>query len=45
MYDNSPQPYAQIFLMNTDGTGVRQLTDSRSEDSMPVYVPEVRSSR
>jgi Tol biopolymer transport system component len=40
MYDNSPQPYAQILIMNTDGTHVRQLTDSRWEDSMPVYVPQ-----
>jgi Tol biopolymer transport system component len=40
MYDNSPQPYAQIFIMNADGTHVRQLTESRWEDSMPVYVPQ-----
>ena len=40
MYDLSPQPYAQVFIMNADGTDVRQLTDSRWEDSMPVYVPQ-----
>ena len=45
MYDNSPQPYAQIFIMNADGTRVRQLTDSRWEDSMPVYVPQGRDGR
>jgi len=39
LYDTSPQPYAQIFLMNPDGSNARQLTDSRWEDSMPVYVP------
>jgi Tol biopolymer transport system component len=39
LYDASPQPYAQIFLMNPDGSQARQLTDSRWEDSMPVYVP------
>ena len=43
MYDNSPQPYAQIFIMNADGSNVRPLTDSRWEDSMPVYVPQPRS--
>ena len=40
LYDNSPQPYAQIFIMSADGSGQRQLTDSRWEDSMPVFVPE-----
>ncbi len=39
MYDNSPQPYAQNFIMDVDGGNVRQLTDSRWEDSMPIYVP------
>ena len=39
MYDNSPQAYAQVFIMNADGTNVRQLTNSRWEDSMPAYVP------
>ena len=42
MYDNSPQPYAQNFIMNADGTGVRQLTESRWEDSMPIYVPQTK---
>ena len=39
LYDYSPQPYAQIFLMAADGSNSRQLTDSRWEDSMPVLVP------
>ncbi|HEU5255848.1 MAG TPA: hypothetical protein VFU28_07660 [Vicinamibacterales bacterium] len=43
MYDNSPQPYAQVFIMDVDGTHVRQLTESRWEDSMPVYVPSSQS--
>jgi hypothetical protein len=43
MYDNSPQPYAQIISMTADGSNVKQLTDSRWEDSMPVYVPQSRS--
>ena len=40
LYDFSPQPYAQIFIMNADGSDVRRLTDSRWEDSMPVFVPD-----
>ncbi|MEO8313193.1 MAG: hypothetical protein ABI645_00220 [Pseudomonadota bacterium] len=38
-YDASPQPYAQVFLMKRDGSNVRQLTDSKWEDSMGVYLP------
>ena len=26
--------------MNADGTGKRMVTDSKWEDSMPLYVPE-----
>ena len=44
LYDDSPQPYAQIFIMNADGSDVRQLTDSRWEDSMPVLVPDTGSA-
>ena len=33
------QPYAAIFIMKADGTGLRQLTDSRWEDAMPRFVP------
>jgi Tol biopolymer transport system component len=38
LYDTSPQPYAQVFLMDRDGGNVRQLTDSKWEDSMGMYV-------
>jgi Tol biopolymer transport system component len=38
MFDISPQPYAQVYLMKRDGTQVRQVTDSKWEDSMGTYV-------
>ena len=38
LFDVSPQPYAQIFLMDRNGGNVRQLTDSKWEDSMGTYV-------
>jgi Tol biopolymer transport system component len=39
LYDNTFQQYGQIFIMNADGSGKRMLTDSRWEDSMPLYIP------
>ncbi len=39
LYDNTFQPYGQIFVMNADGSGKRLLTDSLWEDSMPLYIP------
>jgi Tol biopolymer transport system component len=38
LFDVSPQPYAQVFLMDRNGDNVRQLTDSKWEDSMGTYV-------
>jgi Tol biopolymer transport system component len=42
LYDNSFQPYGSIWIMKADGTGKRQLTDSRWEDAMPCFVPKAR---
>lgn len=39
VYDNTFQQYGQIFIMNADGSDKRMLTDSRWEDSMPLYIP------
>jgi Tol biopolymer transport system component len=39
LYDNSFQPYGSIWIMNADGMGKRQLTDSHWEDAMPCFVP------
>jgi len=39
LYDNSFQPFAQIFIMRADGSDQHALTYSRWEDSMPAIVP------
>jgi len=39
LYDNSFQPFAQIFIMKADGSDQHALTYSRWEDSMPAIVP------
>jgi Tol biopolymer transport system component len=39
LYDNTFQPYGQIWIMNADGSGKRMITDSPWEDSMPLYMP------
>jgi Tol biopolymer transport system component len=40
LYDNSFQPYGSIWIMNSDGSDKKQLTDSHWEDSMPAFVPK-----
>jgi Tol biopolymer transport system component len=39
LYDQTFQPYGQIFIMKADGSEKRQLTDSLWEDSMPRFIP------
>jgi Tol biopolymer transport system component len=39
LYDNSFQPYGQVWSMNPDGSGKEMLTNSRWEDSLPAFVP------
>jgi Tol biopolymer transport system component len=40
LYDDTFQPYGQIFRMNADGSGKKLLTDSRWEDSMPLFLTQ-----
>ena len=39
LYDDTFQPYGQIFIMNADGSGKRMMTDSLWEDAMPLLIP------
>ena len=39
LYDNTFQPYGQLWVMNADGSGKRVLTDSLWEDSTALYLP------
>ena len=41
LYDDTFQPYGQIWVMNGDGSGKKMLTDSLWEDSMPLFLPGV----
>jgi Tol biopolymer transport system component len=45
LYDNTFQPYGQIFSMKADGSDKRSLTDSQWEDSMPLYLTQDVLSR
>jgi len=36
IYTGAPQPYGEIFVMNSDGTGVEQLTDDQWEEGAPA---------
>jgi Tol biopolymer transport system component len=38
LYDNTFQQYGQIYVMDADGRNKRLLTDSKWEDSMPLYI-------
>ncbi|HVP45724.1 MAG TPA: hypothetical protein VMT32_04045 [Bryobacteraceae bacterium] len=35
-----PQPYGDLYMMHTDGTDLRQLTDNQFEEATPAWKPE-----
>jgi Tol biopolymer transport system component len=43
IYSDSPQPYAELFVMRYDGTDVKQLTDNNYEEGFPSWQPEPKS--
>ena len=44
LYTGEPQPYGEIFAMNSDGTHVEQLTDDQWEEGGPAWQPRRPSS-
>ncbi len=41
LYDGSPQPYAELFVMNADGSNPRPITDDKWEEGTPAWAPVV----
>lgn len=39
LYDGSPQPYAELFVMNGDGSNQRPITSDKWEEGTPAWVP------
>ena len=39
LYTGNPQPYGEIFVMNSDGSHVEQLTDDQWEEGGPAWQP------
>jgi len=39
LYDGSPQPYAELFVMNADGSNPRPITDDKWEEGTPAWAP------
>jgi TolB protein len=45
LYTNAPQPYGEIFVMNSDGSGLQQLTDDQWEEGGPAWQPAALDAR
>jgi Tol biopolymer transport system component len=39
LYDNIPQPYGALFVMDADGSNQRSLTDNQWENATPAWAP------
>jgi Tol biopolymer transport system component len=39
LYDGSPQPYAELFVMKADGSDQKPISDDKWEEGTPAWVP------
>ena len=45
LYDGSPQPYAELFVMNADGSNQRPITSDKWEEGTPAWVPAITTRK
>jgi len=45
LYDGSPQPYAELFVMDVDGSNQRPITDDKWEEGTPAWAPVVTTQQ
>jgi len=45
LYDGSPQPYAELFVMNADGSNQRPITSDKWEQGTPAWVPAMTTQQ
>ena len=39
LHPYDPEPYADIYVMRVDGSGIRMLTDDQHLDGTPTWIP------
>ena len=44
LYDGSPQPYAELFVMNADGSNQHSITSDKWEQGTPAWVPAMTAN-
>jgi Tol biopolymer transport system component len=45
LYDGAPQPYAELFVMQADGSNQRPITEDKWEQGTPAWVPKLVAER